>query len=386
MKNKTIIKLFVWLFFAFFIPLSLGGSLMFFHEKNASRAALVQSIQRSTEALRQCVVEPMAYYAPQEIVRAAQLVALNENVVEVFAYSDVYETPLVHIEIPERRRGELFSSEEEVHFEGKTIGKVRITASMEMASGELLQRFKWVIAIFLGMFITGFLAMVLVFRKNVVRPLNRLLEQTRKISERQMEESVIWIGDDEFSRLGQTIEEMRLKLSHQFQEMHLEARTDDLTGISNRRDFSEKAVDALAVCRESARPFSLIMFDLDDFKKVNDDHGHLIGDQVLNKTSLLLQGNVRTEDLFARWGGEEFLLALPGAPGHRACLLAEKLRQVISSASYPLGLNLTASFGVAQAQNGEAFADLLDRVDQAMYNAKRNGKNQVVRYEEECSL
>lgn len=386
MKDKTIIKFFVWLFFAFLIPFVMGGGLMFYYEKDARRAELLSALQRDTEAFAQCVAEPMAYYAPQEIMRAAQLIALHEYVVEVFAYSDVFDTPLVNIEIPERRKGELVQREKKVSFEGKDVGGIRIVASMEILSRQPMREFKWIMVIFLGMFVAGFLAVAVVFRRNVALPLDRLLGQARKISEGRMDEPEVWVGHNEFARLGRTIEGMRRKLFHQFQEMSLEARVDDLTGISNRRDFLEKVTNVMAVCSESEHPFSLIMFDLDNFKRVNDNHGHQVGDQVLHKTSSVVQGNVRAGDLFARWGGEEFLLALPGVSGHRACLLAEKLRQVIADVSYPQGLRMTASFGVAQAQKNEAFADLLERVDQAMYSAKRSGRNRVVRHEGDDGL
>ncbi|PIE68457.1 MAG: hypothetical protein CSA21_07395, partial [Deltaproteobacteria bacterium] len=171
------------------------------------------------------------------------------------------------------------------------------------------------------------------------------------------------------------------KLFHQFSKVHLEARTDELTGISNRRDFLEKVKESLGRCSQENKPFSLIMFDLDDFKQINDTYGHAVGDEVLHIVSFALTKNLRANDLFARWGGEEFLLALCCTSDEQAARLAEKLRQVVCEASYPQGMTVTASFGVAQSQGTATFWELLEMVDKAMYLAKKRGKNCVVVHE-----
>ncbi len=356
---------------------------MYWHEQEESRRELVQNLHHNAKILAETLAEPVAFFSSQEGLRVAQMVALDENVVEIYVYSDVYQIPLVHIDIPERMTGELVSHEQNIFFEGDIVGHIRMAVTAKTIIKEIFSPFlKKILGIFLAMSVLGFLSMGFALRKYMVLPMDKLLIQAAKIGQGNMEESFSWEGDDEFAILGKTIEAMREKLFLRFRKIHLEARTDELTGISNRRDFLEKVEKALALAKKNNQPFSLIMFDLDDFKKVNDTYGHSIGDQVLHIVSVSMKQNLRGGDLFARWGGEEFLLALPGTPEKQACMLAEKLRQVISMAPYPEKIHVTASFGVVEAKDEQFFQTLVDEVDEAMYIAKKQGKNQVVAYTE----
>jgi two-component system chemotaxis response regulator CheY len=157
------------------------------------------------------------------------------------------------------------------------------------------------------------------------------------------------------------------------------ARTDELTGLHNRRSFNESVTLALSAARRHGRPLSIISIDLDHFKKVNDTFGHSVGDRVLTEFSNLLKELVRVEDIASRWGGEEFIILLPDTSREEAATLAERIRisfEKQSNCTAPL--TVTASFGVAQLQNGENEDDLIRRVDNALYAAKHNGRNRVV--------
>ena len=157
------------------------------------------------------------------------------------------------------------------------------------------------------------------------------------------------------------------------------ARTDELTGLHNRRSFNESFTLALSAARRHGHPLSLISIDLDYFKKVNDTYGHSIGDLVLKEFADLLKEMVRIEDIASRWGGEEFIILLPDTTCEAAVSLAERIRSTFekqSCSATPLAV--TASFGVAQLQNGENEDDLIRRVDNALYKAKREGRNRVV--------
>ncbi len=163
-----------------------------------------------------------------------------------------------------------------------------------------------------------------------------------------------------------------------FRELYGQARfwkeqalTDPLTGLPNRRALE------MALEREAARvargeePFSLVLLDLDDFKRVNDEKGHPEGDRLLKEVGRYLVGHVRKGDLVGRWGGEEFALLLPKTHGEQAARLAERLREGLK------GLGVTASLGVATY--GGDLADLYRRADQALYRAKEGGKDRVVK-------
>ena len=155
--------------------------------------------------------------------------------------------------------------------------------------------------------------------------------------------------------------------------------TDLLTGIANRRIFLESLGGATSFVQRHQTPLSIIMADLDDFKSVNDTFGHNAGDQVLQSFAKLLMENSRQEDLAARFGGEEFIMMLPGTGAEEAAVLGERLRRDWKEMTFPgFSIQVTASFGVAAYQPGDTVDSFIERVDQALYDAKMMGKNQVV--------
>lgn len=156
------------------------------------------------------------------------------------------------------------------------------------------------------------------------------------------------------------------------------ATTDALTGLLNRRAFMALLRQAQARAQRSAEPFSVILADLDKFKRVNDTWGHEAGDDVLKETSARLRKTLRQQDALCRWGGEEFLVLLPGTEGNGAMVVAEKCResmQAIPMDMHGNGYTQTASFGVATYSNQEAIGRLIGRADAALYQAKENGRN-----------
>jgi diguanylate cyclase (GGDEF)-like protein len=160
-----------------------------------------------------------------------------------------------------------------------------------------------------------------------------------------------------------------------------QALVDGLTGLANRRAASD-AVHAEAVRAERLEtPLSVVLADLDGFKDVNDEHGHAVGDAVLRVFAEVLRETLRESDLAGRWGGEEFLLLLPGADEEGAAQLAERVRVELAERSIPgvPGLSVTASFGVAQYAGEPNTEQLVAAADAALYRAKRAGKDRVER-------
>ena len=166
-------------------------------------------------------------------------------------------------------------------------------------------------------------------------------------------------------------------------EKHELATTDGLTGVYNRRTFKELAEPILSRARRSRGPVSLLLIDLDHFKRVNDTHGHLSGDEVLAGFAKLTRSCLRKEDLLARYGGEEFVVLLPGTTEPAAIALADRIRtEVADAALCPANdkVRVTVSIGVA-GESGEHLATLemlLGRADEALYAAKARGRNCVV--------
>lgn len=159
------------------------------------------------------------------------------------------------------------------------------------------------------------------------------------------------------------------------------ASEDGLTKLSNRRTFNEYFEKIFRLYKRSIKHISLILMDVDDFKTINDTMGHLSGDKVLIRIAEILKENFRTSDMIARWGGEEFAILLVDTNKEDAINLAEKLRHAIMEDDVLQTLceqPLTASLGVGELGNRDSQDGLLSRVDQAMYDAKMNGKNKVV--------
>ncbi len=160
-------------------------------------------------------------------------------------------------------------------------------------------------------------------------------------------------------------------------EIYLLATTDNLTGLFNRREFLQRLNREINFSMRYNTSFALIMYDLDNFKQINDDFGHLEGDNVLKVSASLVKEKIRTTDVPARWGGEEFMVLMPQSDIDRARIVAEKLRRSLSAHKFHDAFSVTASFGITAFLPEEDVNSLLKRVDSALYRAKDLGKNRV---------
>ena len=161
------------------------------------------------------------------------------------------------------------------------------------------------------------------------------------------------------------------------EEIHLLATTDSLTGIANRREFTSILENEMTRAKRYTTPLSLVMYDLDHFKEVNDAYGHDVGDHVLQAVTGLVQGNIRSIDFQARWGGEEFMILMPQSDILAAKTAAEKLRLAIANHRFEKVERMSVSFGVTAFAPQDDINSLLKRVDDALYKAKGAGRNSV---------
>jgi diguanylate cyclase (GGDEF)-like protein len=163
-----------------------------------------------------------------------------------------------------------------------------------------------------------------------------------------------------------------------YEEMSRLAITDELTGLCNRRHFSDQLRSEIDRARRYGTCFSLAMMDIDEFKVINDTHGHSLGDRVLADMGKLLRKCGRCSDLIARYGGEEFILLMPMTDSEHAEMAAERLRATIQDHTFPRRKKLTVSIGFASyPDNGTTPQEILRRADTALYEAKRSGRNCV---------
>ncbi|MFT5924043.1 MAG: diguanylate cyclase (GGDEF)-like protein [Paraglaciecola sp.] len=168
-------------------------------------------------------------------------------------------------------------------------------------------------------------------------------------------------------------------------KMRYFAQTDDLTGIANRHYFAQLAFSAIELCKKTNQPVSFVIFDLDYFKKINDNHGHLMGDEALKMVVNAAKFACRKNDIIGRLGGEEFGILLPGCGNHLAAHIAEKCRKAIEkidTSATEHQFTLTASFGVSDSSVcGYEFTTLFAGADRALYQSKDLGRNQVFNYQ-----
>ena len=158
-----------------------------------------------------------------------------------------------------------------------------------------------------------------------------------------------------------------------------DASTDALTGQGNRRALDVMLRHQMELAERTGQAFSLLMLDIDFFKKINDEYGHSVGDDALKAFALRVREHLRQGDVCARYGGEEFVVVLPGAPLPKALEVAERVRQSVAQTpllSTPV-LYATVSIGAATLEHGQSLESLLQAADTAMYAAKRGGRNQV---------
>lgn len=156
------------------------------------------------------------------------------------------------------------------------------------------------------------------------------------------------------------------------------ATTDPLTKIYNRLKLNELLAFEIKKADRYKMPLSLIMFDIDHFKDINDTYGHDVGDEVLVKLCDTVSVSIRETDVFARWGGEEFMIMLPNTSGAGAQVMAENLRKAVEHTNFGAAGIVTASFGVGEYSPEANMRELLKNVDDALYEAKRGGRNKVV--------
>lgn len=194
------------------------------------------------------------------------------------------------------------------------------------------------------------------------------------------EERRIEMVQDQNKRLEALVRERTSELEIANQELQKLATTDALTQIANRSSLDEVIKQAIAENQRYQRPFSVVMIDIDFFKKINDSYGHLAGDTVLKTVAKLIKNQIRSVDTVGRWGGEEFMIVYREIECQGAYTLAENIRQSVENHPFEGVERITISIGVAQYRAGTSAEELLKQVDNALYHSKEHGRNRVTSY------
>lgn len=227
---------------------------------------------------------------------------------------------------------------------------------------------KWIL------FIVLMIVLAFLYRQSVLKSLNKKLN--RKVAEKT--KALLYLN----ASLELRIQERTEKIEHSKELLQNVAYRDHLTGIFNRHYLLEKSDSFFQESDLFNHPLSILLIDIDYFKKVNDVYGHITGDKILKYFVKNIQKTLRTDDLFARYGGEEFILLLPKTSLNESLIVAEKLRIIIEQNPYHserlnTAINITISIGASQYKKGDILEGLIDKADSALYRAKEEGRNQV---------
>ena len=212
----------------------------------------------------------------------------------------------------------------------------------------------------------------------ILHALNMLLKSIEyTIKTKDFSNRIKLFTPDEIGVISENFNKLLIIVESVIKEKDYLACTDLLTGICNRYKFTEWFEIILQRQQRYGGKLALILFDIDYFKQVNDQFGHISGDKVLKDVAQLIQSCVRTTDIFARWGGEEFIILVPEG-GHQAAVdLAERLRSAMESYCFNNLPKVTASFGVSEYRTNDTLETLFARADEAVYHAKHQGRNRV---------
>ena len=222
--------------------------------------------------------------------------------------------------------------------------------------------------------------------RNIINPLSHLQKRVQEIAHgRKAPMSSDFLPNNEIGTIAEAIENLtedalfqkNIELQNKNSLLDSLSKTDQLTGIANRRMIQQVIAQEIDRFNRYKKPFCLFLFDIDHFKAVNDNHGHEVGDQVLVGLVGLVQSVIRRTDTFGRWGGEEFILVCPETSLPTAQTIAEKICTAVREYEFARGLRITLSIGVSEFQSGATLQEILVEVDRKMYLAKQKGRDRV---------
>ncbi|MBI9112469.1 diguanylate cyclase [Maridesulfovibrio ferrireducens] len=363
------------------IPITAGMVITLGQERIKLEDELSEFHRETLKTLVVSTEDAMLSFSPEGVRNIAGVLLKDERIVSIEVFSELFDLYLLRVskQIPDHQF-DSFSMRETVVKDDEVLGYVQV----EVDNGWIIPRIEEarnrIIILFSSMFLSALLLVVPAIYYKILKPLRRLTRQADLLSKGELGIECDWRGKDELSLLGKTLDSMRSKLNDNFNVMKEMAVTDELTGLPNRHGFSAEIKKIMHLSKRYKHPLSIAIFDLDYFKAINDTYGHGVGDEVLKEFSRLVCSRIRNTDIFARIGGEEFVMVMPETSIEAAKLLLNKIREVISGQHFAHGEKVTTSIGVTSYSGVEQLDQLLEAADNALYQAKRKGRDQVVVY------
>ena len=258
--------------------------------------------------------------------------------------------------------------------------KKRTDKSIEIQNEKIATLFKYInISLMLGVLL--FIIVLILVYKKILNPISWLTDTLLHFQKSNKDVKEIIFYEDEIGLMIKQFFAMKKKMDDDYQYIKELSLVDPLTNIYNRRYFFEVSEQLFKLSHRRKEIFSLMILDIDYFKKVNDTYGHLVGDDILKFLVVNVQKNLRESDNFARFGGEEFIIILPNTDKKNALNVAEKIRRTVKEAPYindKISFHITISIGVTEVTPKDTeIKHLIKRADEALYIAKDCGRNRV---------
>lgn len=341
---------------------------------------------RITTDVSKAMTEPLFYFSPNNGTIALEVIKHDDRISKIEVFDLLTESQFIILDFPNRKQGNSFTNQANIHKNGELLGSVKISFNDTHLQEILDEKREIFIFTCIWTLIVSCLILTPLLYLKVLRPLQRLLRQSKELENEKFELTFTWDKEDEINILGRSFEKARRSIINLIEELKTKNKqleklyiTDQLTSLYNRY----KLDDALSIEMERANKdntyqFGIILIDLDHFKQINDTYGHQIGDSVLRSVASIIKITLSSIGIAGRWGGEEFLIIIPEADSETLLRLSEKIREICESKIFEDQINLTASFGVTLYRPGELMDEFIARADEALYQAKEQGRNKVI--------
>lgn len=318
---------------------------------------------------------------------------IKESIKFIKKLLDIEQNSFKQIEINHQKAIAILFSKDYLETKEKTIALIEsFILSLENRTASKLELFynnvdslykKLYFLIFLGLII--FILTFWLIYKKILNPIDGLTKNIILFKENKKDSFDFKYYNDEIGFLINNFFEMKQTIDKNIEKLQYNASYDFLTKIFNRKTYFEISEEIFELSKRQNEPFSILLIDIDHFKRINDTYGHLIGDEVLKFVSSNISKLLRKSDILGRYGGEEFIVTLPNTKLDNAKTIAEKINKYIYDNHYvneTYNLQLSVSVGIAQIKKETNLTDLIHKADEALYKAKNYGRNRVVVYEE----